>query len=893
LRWYEKNIEDAVRELGSDAETGLPPHLAAERLNSGGPNIFDEQKGEGVWRKVLRHLRDVSTLILLLAAALSLVMGIREGEGFTEFIVILAIVLLNLTLAVTQERNAEKSLAALKKLNSPLSRVVRGGEQMEIPSADIVPGDILILKTGGLISADARLLESYDLAVDESALTGESEPSEKDAGAALAGEIAVADQANMVFSGCLVTAGRGSAVVTATGMYTHIGGIAGYLNGSQKIKTPLQNRLDGIGKTISLIAVIAALVMFGVDFLRGAELWHTIFIAVSLAVAAVPETLPLIVTLSLSNGVTEMVKRNALIRKLPAVETLGSTSVICTDKTGTLTQNRMAVKRLWREGAEPVSDGAGFDPEYIDLLNKFALAGNAAAQVQPDGGVRFIGDPTETAILRLLGDKGGDKGEIEKAYPRVAEISFSSARKMMTTVHRDPRGGYLVLTKGAFDRIPFTSSDQNIWQIRHGIHDAFAHDAMRIIALGSRHIDKLPPTDRLGEIETDLRFEGIIGIADPPRPEAAAAVAAAKAAGIRAVMITGDHAATASSVARQIGMLAEGDRVLTGTELSAMTDGQLIEAVPKISVYARVSPEDKLRIVEAWQEHSETVAMTGDGVNDAPALKAADVGVAMGIAGTEVAKSAADMVLTDDNFSTIVEAVQKGRGVFANIKKTVYFLLVCNFSEIVIMLGAQMLGWCMPLTPIMLLLINVLGDGIPGMRHAYEKCSHDIMKEKPIARDESLFTGLRFVVAQQIAAFVAVAWVGYYLGAFVSLSPSHNPSIMIGQTMAFLIVGWTSILHVFTVRCPKSVFSGHVFRDNPGIAAAAAGMILLFGLLVLIPPLSAVFGMTSLGLPQWLMALGLSLVPTAIAEIGKLISGACVKTRFKRRLVRHTAADDI
>ncbi|MCL2775939.1 MAG: HAD-IC family P-type ATPase, partial [Oscillospiraceae bacterium] len=680
INWYEKNITDAVTELHSNAETGIDSKSVVERQAKYGKNQFEEQKGEGIIKKILHNLRDVSTIILLVAAGLSLAMGINHGEGYTEFIVIIGIVILNMILAITQERSAEKSLAALKNLNSPTTLVIRDGKQLSIDSAEIVPGDILLLKTGNLISADARLIESNDLAADESSLTGESMPSEKNSGIELTGKILIGDQSNMVFSGCLVTAGRAKAIVTATGMNTQMGSIAKYLNNTQKLKTPLQNRLDRIGKIISSIAVISALILFGIDFLRGADLWETVFIAVSLAVAAVPETLSLIVTLTLAQGVKEMSAKNALIRKLPAVETLGSTSVICTDKTGTLTQNRMTIKRLWSENGEPFDDASDFSSEQMELLNKFALASNAVAEIQPDGHVKIMGDPTETAILRLLNEKGGStaKTECEKKYPRIAEISFSSERKMMTTIHRDPQSGYLVLTKGAFDRVPFKSSEQEKIKIRHDIHDAFAHDALRIIALGSRHIDKLPDENRLSETEKDLDFEGIIGIIDPPRPECAASVATAKKAGIRTVMITGDHAVTAGAIARQIGILSEGDKVLTGAELSEMSDEELVENVAQYSVYARVSPEDKIRIVEAWQENDDVVAMTGDGVNDAPALKAADVGVSMGITGTEVAKSASDMILTDDNFSTIVETVHKGRDVFSNIRKTVYFLLVCN-----------------------------------------------------------------------------------------------------------------------------------------------------------------------------------------------------------------------
>jgi len=889
--WYEIDRTDLIAEFNSNAQLGIKSDTIVDRHNKYGKNQFEEQKAEGIGKKILHNLRDITTIILIFAAFLSLFMGIYHDEGFIEFIVIGGIVVLNMILAISQERSAEKSLAALKNLNSPTSLVMRDGRQVEIDSSELTPGDIMLLKTGDLISADARLLESTDLAADESALTGESEPSEKNADIELSGKMVAADQINMVFSGCMVTSGRAKAIVTAIGMDTQMGNIAKYLNNTQKLKTPLQNRLDRMGRIISLIAIVSALIMFGLNFLRGADLWETVFLAIALAVAAVPETLSLIVTLTLAHGVTEMVKKNALIRKLPAVETLGSTSVICSDKTGTLTQNRMTIKRLWLENGEPFNDTSEFSEEQLELLNKFALASNAVAETESDGSVKIIGDPTESAIIRLLNEKGGDKSELESKYPRVAEITFSSERKMMTTIHKDPRGGYLVLTKGAFDRVPFEIPSQDAVKTRLAVHDGFAHDAFRIIALGSKHIDKLPNDDRLSEVEKGLKFEGIVGIMDPPRPECADAIKTARKAGIRTVMITGDHAATASAIARQLGLLAENEKVLTGLELSEMTDDELIENVSQYSVYARVSPEDKIRIVEAWQEHNEVVAMTGDGVNDAPALKAADVGVAMGITGTEVAKSASDMILTDDNFSTIVETVRKGRDVFSNIRKTVYFLLVCNFSEIVIMIGAQLIGWGIPLTPIMLLLINVIGDGIPGLRLAYEKSDPRIMQRHPIGREESLFEGLQFVIVKQIAAFVAVAWIGYYIGTYVAVSATHAPAHVLGQTMTFLIVGWTSIVHIFTVRSRESIFKRTV-RDNPGIVISAFAMILLFAVMVMIEPVAGIFGMVTIGYEHWLIVIGLSVVPTITAEIGKFVTNYCERVRYCRRIVRHISIDE-
>ncbi|MCL1897846.1 MAG: cation-translocating P-type ATPase [Micrococcales bacterium] len=889
--WHTMEAPQVADELGANATSGLNAATVDSQRQRFGLNQFEEQKPEGIGRKILHNLREVTTIILLIAAALSLVMALNGTKGYFEFGVIFGIVVLNVTLAVTQERSAEKSLAALKSLNSPTTVVLRDGVQQEVASAQLVPGDVMVLGTGDMVSADARLLESTDLQVDESALTGESIPSQKDFSALLDSQAVIGDQINMVFSGCLVTAGRGRAVVTATGMDTQMGLIAGYLNNAQKLKTPLQHRIDGIGKVVSIIAVGAALTILALGLFRQQGFLEMSLVAVSVGVAAVPEMLALIVTLSLAHGVTEMVKQNALIRKLPAVETLGSTSVICSDKTGTLTQNRMEIKRLWREGGDPFADSDSFSDHQAQLLHRFALANNAVAETDSEGSVMILGSPTEAAVVRLLVAKGLSKVQLDQRFPRVAEIAFSSERKMMTTVHQDPAGGYLVLTSGAFDRVPFAVASDIQLATRHQVHDDFAHDALRVLALGSKHVETLPPEDRLGELERDLAFDGIIGIIDPPRAEAGPSVTAAKNAGIRTVMITGDHAVTAGAIAREVGILSEGERVLTGQELAQMDDDELVGGVAQFSVYARVSPEDKIRIVEAWQEHEAVVAMTGDGVNDAPALKAADVGVAMGIAGTEVAKGAADVVLTDDNFSTIVQAVNAGRVVFANIRKTVYFLLTCNFSEIAIMLAAMLIGWGLPLTPLMLLLINVVGDGIPGLRLAYEKAEPRLMQRGPIGRTESLFKGLHFFIAIQAMCFVSVALTAFFIGAQPTLEGTPPERLVIGQTMCFLTLGFAAIGHVFTVRSRQSVFK-RTLRDNPLIAFYAFAMMALFALFVLVEPVGSLMGLVPITAQQWLVVLGLAVVPTVVAEVVKLVRSSSETHTYRRRLVRHRPAED-
>lgn len=889
MKHWNTPTQDVARDLGARLDVGLTSQEAAARLEEHGANVYEETKPESIASMVLRQFKDVANLILVLAGALSLALAIREGHGYLEPAVIFAVIIMNVALAVSQERGAERSLEALKNLNSPSCLVLRDGARLEIDTSQVVPGDVLLLKTGDLVAADARLVDAADLAVDESSLTGESEPVEKDAHALVEDGAAIGDRVNMVFSGCLVTAGNARAVVTATGMGTEMGKIAGYLNNTQKLQTPLQRRLNRVSRAVSAIAALAAAALLATGLQQGEEFWSMVLAAVSLAVAAVPETLQLIVTLTLTQGIQNMVGKHALIRKLPAVETLGSTSVICSDKTGTLTQNRMAVRRVWTPGSDvaQVGDDGALQGPALELVRRMVLASNASQEPDGEGGTKIVGDASETAILRLFLACGEAREDLFAAYPRVGEVPFSSARKMMTSVHALPEGGYLVLSKGAIDRLPFAEAPERALEHRAAVHDQFAHDALRVMALGSRVADELPASGDLSELEHDLTFEGIVGIIDPPRKEAADAVATARKAGVRTVMITGDHAATAAAIAQQIGLIGAGGKVVTGRELAAMTDEELVENVRSYSVYARVSPEDKIRIVEAWQEQGEVVAMTGDGVNDAPALKAADVGVAMGQSGTEVAKAAADMILTDDNFATIVEAVREGRNVFSIIKRTIYYLLASNLSEITVMLGAQLMGWGTPLTPVMLLLINVLGDGIPGLRLAQDRSDERIMSRKPIGRTESFFSGgLMRAIAQQTIAFTVVGLLAFWLGAFAWLPGGEGPSLAAGQTMCFLVMAITSVLHVFTVRSRGSVFKRTV-RDNLPLLWSALAMIAIFSLLVLVPQLGAIFGLAPIGPASWACAVVLSVIPTLVAEVFKYWDNHRETLLYRLRLVSH------
>ena len=883
--WHNLDNETVLKSFNTDCHNGLTTSEVEKRQAEFGLNKFAEKKKESLFIHIISQLKDVAVIILLIAAGISLAMALADGHGFIEPVVIVSIVIMNVILAVTQERGAERALEALAVLNSPSCFVIRNGVKQEIDTIYVVPGDIIELKSGDMVPADGRILECESLTVDEASLTGESEPSEKSSDTIQKEHAPLGDRVNMVFSGCLVVGGRARAVAAATGMQTQIGKIAGYLNNTKKNKTPLQIRLEKLGKLISGIAVVAAFTLLVIGLLQKQEIWHLLLLVVTLAVAAVPETLSLIVTLMLTHGVKKMVSKNALIRKLQAVETLGSTSVICSDKTGTLTQNKMTIKRLWLYGETPVSETEAGTESQLEFLKKLLLASNVTVE-NADGHEegKIIGDPTESAIMRLFLEKGLKREELVSQYEKQGEIPFSSARKMMTTVLKKPDGRYLVLTKGAFDRIPFIKKDMNFQKELEDVHNAFARDALRVITLASKEIDTLPPRAEWDKLETDLVFNGFIGLIDPPRPEAAAAILRARKAGIRTIMITGDHAETAAAIARDLRIIVANEGIITGEELEKLSDENFFDSIEFYSVYARVTPADKIRIVQAWQKRGAVVSMTGDGVNDAPALKAADVGVAMGINGTEVAKSASDMVLTDDNFSTIVEAVTEGRNVFSNIRKLIYFLIVCNISEVVIMIFGQVSGWGIPVTPMMLLIVNVLADGIPGMALAKEVSDPRIMQRKPIDRGESFFAGgLMEVIIQQTAICSIVVLAAFYIGKFSIIPGASMPSHGMGQSMAFLVLGWTSLIHILIVRSRISVFR-RTLRDNPQLPISAGIMILVLAAMVGLPPIASAMGFTLLDGYHWLIAMGLSIIPLIIAEYGKFWDNYKSQTTEKNRV---------
>ncbi|MTD38389.1 calcium-translocating P-type ATPase, PMCA-type [Erwinia sp. CPCC 100877] len=865
---YKQPIETIITEVNTNQEHGLTEQEVQKRLTEQGLNKFQEAKKESILKKFIHSLSDFTTIILLVAAAISFYTAIATDHGdYFEGVLIIAIVIINAVLAIVQEGNAEKSLAALQDMNKQSSSVLRDGKVETIDAEKVVVGDILILEAGTMITADARLIQTAQLRVEESALTGESEPVEKDSDYIGEKEAALGDQLNMIFKGCTVVNGRARAVVTATGMQTEMGKIAGLLNADTAQQTPLQKRLNQLGKRISLIALAAAVLVFVIGSIQGEPVLEMFMTAVSLAVAAVPETLMVIVTLTLAYGVQKMAKKHAIIRRLPAVETLGTANVICSDKTGTLTQNKMRVRRVWSRGDEVTDTEDAMTDEAMEVLKMASLCADVIVTHEGDELV-IQGNPTEAAIVRAVEENYHTKEELEEKYPRIGEIPFDSERKMMTTVHKMGKK-YISITKGAFDvlltRFRFGDLDQAAV-----VNDRFGKRALRVIAVGYAIYDEEPVEITSEALEKNLRLLGLIGMIDPPRPESKGAIARAKKAGIKTVMITGDHVVTASAIAKELGILTDKSEALTGSELQKMSDDELDQRVKSLSVYARVTPEDKIRIVKSWQRTGAVVAMTGDGVNDAPALKASDVGCAMGITGTDVAQGAADMILTDDNFATIVDAVAQGRAVYRNIRKAVNFLLSCNISEIFIVLIAMLLGWGAPFTAVQLLFVNVVADGLPGFALGKEPAENGIMDEAPIPRNEGIFArGLWQKVAINAFVFTVITLFGFYLGANVdAVSYFFDASHEVGQTVAFLILAYSSILHVFNVRSAQSIFRVKL-SSNKSLFEMAVLAVIITTVIALLPFTQELFGLVPIGMNHWLLVIGLSIVPIFVNEMIK------------------------
>jgi len=848
--------------LGADAGRGLTSREAQSRSERFGENALAGKPHKTFWMRFLQQFMDLMILILIAAAAVSMGVAVYEGHGYIEPLLILLIVILNAALSALQEGKAEKALEALKGISAPAARAMRDGEVVALKASELVPGDVILLEAGDFIPADARLVESFSLRAEESALTGESAPVEKDAGSHIAPDAALAERRNMVYSGGSIQYGRARAVVTATGMATEVGRIAELLEGEFDSQTPLQQKLVKLGKALGVAALAACAVVFVVGLIDGIELMEIFMTSVSLAVSAIPEGLPAIVTIVLSLGVKRMVGRGAIIRKLPAVETLGSASVICSDKTGTLTQNRMTLTHVYdaRTGALTALDGgdASVDSAGAQQVLRFAALCSDGRVIVENGAERHIGDPTETAIVAAALRAGLDKAALDAAHPRVHEVPFDSDRKRMTTVHQiDDKN--VVIVKGAVDVL--AARCEGDMDAAIDAAGEMSKKALRVLAVAAKEVPTLDPAPDVDALESGLTLIGLVGMIDPARPEAKDAVAVCRRAGIRPVMITGDHALTASAIARDLDILRNGDEAVDGSALAAMREEELDERVERISVYARVTPSDKIRIVRAWQKRGQVVAMTGDGVNDAPALKAADIGCAMG-SGTDVAKGAADMTLTDDNFATIVSAVREGRSIYDNIRRVVGFLLGTNVGELLTVFFAMLFFRKSPLLSMQLLLINLVTDSLPAIALGMEAPEQDVMERKPRPRGEGLFSdgyGLRILL--QGAMFAILTLSGFLIGQGAG-------DLTAGRTMAFLILSLTQVFHAFNMRSARSLFAIGPF-SNRSLVGAAAASILVVALVAFIPPVSAAFGLKLLAPWQYGAALLLALVPVVVMEIAK------------------------
>lgn len=857
--------EDAiqvVQSLQSDLTTGLTQSQVEEKRAQYGENKLKEKKKKTTLQRFAEQFKDVMILILIIAAIVSFAIACIEGEPkeFFEPVLILLIVILNAIMGVMQESKAEKALDALKSLSAPHARVLREGQEKVIDAIELVPGDIIHLEAGDFIPADARLIRSVSLKSEESALTGESVPSEKEADVIVDEKAPLGDRSNMVFSGCSITYGTATAVVTATGMDTEMGKIANLLDNEEETQTPLQKKLAQLGKYLGFLALAACAIIFVVGMANGIPALEIFMTAVSLAVSAIPEGLPAIVTIVLSIGVQRMVKKNAIIRRLPAVETLGGASVICSDKTGTLTQNRMTLVKAYLDGADEPEDITIHNSDEIKKLLTYGTLCSDGSVVFHGTEEQHIGDPTETAIVLAAHRNGLPKDMLNREYPRLAEIPFDSDRKLMTTVNKiDDK--YIVIVKGAFDMMTARCVAGDLEKAAQ-INEEMSKNALRVLAIGYKEIDEIPEELTSEQLENNLIFMGLVGMIDPPREEAKDAVEVCRHAGIRPVMITGDHVVTASAIAKQLGILQEGDRAITGVELDAMTDSELDECVENISVYARVSPENKIRIVKAWQRKDQVVSMTGDGVNDAPALKAADIGCAMGITGTDVAKGAADMTLTDDNFATIVDAVREGRGIYANIKKVVGFLLGTNIGEVILVFLAMLMWHESPLLSMQLLWVNLVTDSLPAIALGMEPVEPDVMDHKPKPKNEDMFAhgyGVRIVL--QGVMFGALSLIAYYLGK------NGTGTVEGGQTMAFMVLSLSQVVQAFNMRSERSLFKTGIFTNKKLNQATLVSTLLV--LVVLFTPVSTLFGIVMLPGKLYAIAVGLIFVPVVVMELSK------------------------
>ncbi len=857
--------DDVLKTFKTDFTSGLKNEEALKRLEENGENKLLEKKKKTYFERFADQFKDAMIIILIVAAIISFVVVCVE-KNWTEIfepILILLIVVLNAVMGVAQESKAEKALDALKSMSSLHARVIRDGREELVDAKSLVVGDVILLEAGDFVPADARLIESSSLKSEESALTGESVPSEKDALAKVDHNAPLGDRVNMVYTGCTVTYGSAKAVVCATGMNTEMGKIANLLSQEESTATPLQEKLSKLGKTLGFVAIGACAIIFAVGLINKIPVLEIFMTSVSLAVSAIPEGLPAIVTIVLSIGVQRMVKRRALIRRLPAVETLGSASVICSDKTGTLTQNRMTLVKAWCSNDETYSDVSKNSPDKIVELIKIASLCCNGNVIMENGKEVHLGDPTETAIIKAVKEFGYEKDELFSKFPRLLELPFDSDRKLMSCIVQagDKK---LVIVKGAFDELASRCVSGDVQKAKK-INEEMSREALRVLAVSVREISDIPSDATSEVIENELTLIGLVAMIDPPREEAKQAVKLCKRAGIKPVMITGDHIVTASAIAKKLGILEEGGRAITGSELDAMSDEELDACVEFISVYARVSPENKIRIVKAWQRKDRSVAMTGDGVNDAPALKAADIGCAMGITGTDVAKGAADMILTDDNFATIVEAVREGRGIYANIKKVVGFLLGTNIGEVITVFCAMLLWHTTPLLSMQLLWINLVTDSLPAIALGMEQVENNVMDKNPKPKNEGFFAnGLGVRILLQGIMFALLTLVAFVIGRG---SLTGELSLRAGQTLAFFVLAMSQVIHSFNMRSSQSLFKTGLFGNKTLNKAVLISFILV--LLVVFTPIGVAFQMVKLPFYCYAVGILLSLVPVLVMEGAK------------------------
>ena len=884
--WQSFNINEVARKLRTNIGQGLSKEEAENRHNKHGPNKLDEQKKESLLIRFIKQFKDFMIIILLIAAVVSAGISFVQGENdYIDSIIIVTIVVLNAIMGLVQETKAEKSLEALKDMSAPVARVRRNGRIATIKGTEVVPGDIVLLEAGNFVPADCRLINSYNLKIEESSLTGETVPVTKDADVLLDEKTALGDTLNMAFAGTIVVNGHAEAIVTDIGMSTKVGQIAKMIITNESPETPIQKKLGEVGKTLGMGCLAICAVIFVIGLLKKIEPIEMFMTSVGLAVAAIPEGLPAIVTIMLSIGVTRMARKNTIIRKLPAVETLGSSSVICSDKTGTLTQNKMKVTKVMDVKGESLN----FQKDLILEL------GAMCTDVEED-----VGEPTELAIVNAAKEQGKFKQMLYQKYERINDISFDSERKMMSTIHRiiersdiekllnNTGDKFLVITKGAPDVLLkrcnkyFLNGEQHILdnsaiQKIEKINDKMAEKALRVIAVAYAGMPRLPTNINSESIENNLTFLGLIGMIDPPREGVKEAVLTCRRAGIKTVMITGDHVATAKAIASDLGILKGNDLAITGKELDEIPEKELERNISKYSVFARVSPEHKVKIVNAFQKTGAVVAMTGDGVNDAPALKKADIGVAMGKSGTDVAKNASDMILTDDNFVTIVEAVKQGRNIFENIKKAVHFLIATNIGEIVVIFLGLLLGVKAPLLAIQLLWINLVTDSLPAIAIGLEQPDKDIMSKKPRNSKKGIFAdglwGKIFVEGTMLGLLTLVA---FSIG-------NNMYGLEVGRSMAFVALGMLELVHSFNVKSDESIFKVGLFENRYLVGAFVLGALLQV-IVVMVPAFATVFKLVPLNGAQWLITIGISILPIIIMEAQKKLNEAKfgIKSNFSQ-----------